>query len=101
MIDVGKLKFYGLCDQKHVSLLRRGIKSAKYNVVGVVRDGFIQAYLPWPWINDGAPGVWAPPEEKNTLGKLVFSAIRLNRNTWAVRAEQGLIVDADNKEETK
>ena len=101
MSDVGKLKFYGLCDQKHVSLLRRGIKSAKYNVVGVVRDGFIQAYMPWPWVNERAPGVWDPPEEKNSLGELVFSAIRLNRNTWAVRAEQGLIVDADNKEETK
>ena len=78
------LKWQGTCDRAHVSLLRRDLKAKGYEVEGVVKDGFVQAWL-----------VTLVDERVR-----VFSAMDM-RGTWSILAVPGLLTGEDEAEEVE
>ena len=77
------LKWQGMCDRAHVSLLRRDLKAKGYEVEGVVKDGFVQA--------------WLTGEDDRVR---VFSAMDTG-GTWSILALPGLLTGEDEAEEVE
>ena len=77
------LKWQGMCDRAHVSLLRRDLKAKGYEVEGGVKDGFVQA--------------WLTGEDDRVR---VFSAMDM-RGTWSILALPGLLTGEDEAEEVE
>jgi hypothetical protein len=82
-MENNELKWQGTCVRAHVSRLRRQLKAGGYEVEGVVKDGFVQA--------------WLTAEGDRVR---VFSAMDM-RGAWSILAVPGLLTGEDEAEEVE